>query len=158
MIWCAPVLGGVLVQICGAPVRVAREEAPTVVLIAVLLEAVIAVLQEAVIAVREGAQQKQVKTKDGVATVRRLIVGLAQGQTVAPARHLNAISLPQTARIGARENPVPTTAMVVQVKGVGTRKVRIETIVVEGKILQALGAVDATIDHKPGHHPPRDLG
>ena len=67
------------------------------------------------------------------------------------------------ARIGARENPGPAAPGglqigVLQIGVLGARKVRVEAIAVEGKILQALGAVHVTVDHKPRHHAARDLG
>ncbi len=62
------------------------------------------------------------------------------------------------ARIGARENPGPTTARDAQIEVLGARKVRIEAIAVEGKSLQVVRALHAAVDHKPRHHPPRQLG
>ena len=66
---------------------------------------------------------------------------------------MTGLGLEALARIGARENPGPATAPVVQIEGLRARKVRVEAITVEGKILQPLGVVHAGVDHKPRHHP-----
>ena len=75
-----------------------------------------------------------------------------------PITETTAAPLEGIAGIGAREHPGPTTARIAQIGRLGARQVRVEAIAVEGKILQALGVVHATVDHKPRHHSACDFG
>ena len=99
----------------------------------------------------------------GLTVVRAMIVGPVVTAALAriAVRGLVAekmvLGLEALARIGARKDPGPATALAVQIEGLRARKVRVEMITVEGKILQPLGVVHAGVDHKPRHHPARNF-
>ena len=96
-----------------------------------------------------------VATPEGATAVGRHGAVIA-GQE--PITETTAAPLEGIAGIGAREHPGPTTARIAQIGRLGARQVRVEAIAVEGKILQALGVVHATVDHKPRHHSACDFG
>ena len=91
-------------------------------------------------------------------------IGVLAQEIACPEARAPEIRVPEVrvledrARIGARENPGPTTVWSAQIDVLRARKVGIKAIAVEVKSLQVVRVLHAAVDHKSRHHPSGDFG